>query len=279
MLGKHDAQAQGDGGGLTAPLRWMGHIGYIAEGVVYILMGALALAAALKPNQEPNSYKGALSKLDAAPFGEALLALLAAGLLAFVLWEVILAALDPEHSAQRHSLRRRLVRLGHLCNGALHSVLAFEAVWRLLGFGRGDDHGRTQAQWTARAMQLPLGRWAVAGTGVGIFVFGLYQWYRAATHNKIERVDLSRSRIKPLISALGCVGLLARGVLFAVIGWFLIDAAHRADTAQATGIAGALAALKHQQLGPWVLAAVGIGIIAYGLFTVLKEPYRDFRTA
>jgi hypothetical protein len=259
-------------------LRWVGHSGYVAEGVVYVLIGAFALMASLEPSQQPNGYKGALAKLAAAPFGDALLALLALGLAAFVLWQVVLGILDPEHRRDRRTVKRRAVRLGYLLNGALHGVLVGEAVWRLLGFGGAADEGHSQAVWTARAMALPLGRWMTAATGAGIALFGVFQWYRAASRSKTERVDLTHTRLRGVIIALGTFGFLARGVLFGLIGAFLIDAAWRHNTTNATGIAGALSALKRQEYGHWLLGAVAAGLVCYGFFQILKEPYRKFRT-
>jgi hypothetical protein len=61
---------------------------YVAEGLVYVLIGAFGLVAALEPSAAKRSYKGAFAKLAAAPFGHAMLALLALGLAAFVLWQV-----------------------------------------------------------------------------------------------------------------------------------------------------------------------------------------------
>jgi hypothetical protein len=244
----------------------VGHSGYVAEGLVYVLLGGLAMMAALEPAQQPNGYKGALAKLAAAPFGDALLALLALGLAAFVLLQFVLGLLDPEHRGERQTAKRRAMRLGYLLNGALHSILVGEAVWRLLGLGGAADGGHSQAVWTARAMALPLGRW-------------IFQWYLAVSRTKIDSVDLSQTKLRGLIIALGTCGFLARGVLFGLIGAFLIDAARRYNTADATGIAGALGALKRQEYGHWLLGVVAAGLICYGLFQILKEPFRKFRAS
>jgi hypothetical protein len=260
-------------------LRWVGHSGYVAEGVVYVLIGVFALVAALEPSRQPNGYKGALAKLAAAPFGDAMLALLALGLTAFVLCLAVLGILDPEHRRDRRTIKRRAVRLGYLLNGALHGVLVGEAVSRLFGFGGAADEGQSQAVWTGWAMALPLGRWMTAAAGAGIVLFGFFQLYRAASRNKTEQVDLTHTRLRGVIIVLGIFGFLARGVLFGLIGAFLIDAARRYDTANATGIAGALSALKQQQYGHWLLGAVAAGLICYGLFQILKEPYRKFRAS
>jgi len=274
---RQDAQPSGEPTALAPWLRWVGHCGYVAEGVIYVLIGGLALVAALDPAQQPNGPNGALAKLAAAPFGDAMLALLALGLAAFVLWQMVLGILDPEHRGDRRTIKRRAVRLGCLLNGALHGIVVGEAAWRLLGLGAAADEGRSQAAWTGRALALPFGRWMIAATGAGIALFGLFQWYRAASRTKTERVDLTQTRLRGVIIALGIFGFLARGVLFAVIGAFLIDAARRYDTTHATGIAGALSALKRQEYGHWLLGAVAAGLISYGVFQIIKEPYRNFR--
>jgi len=272
-------QPSGEPTTLAPWLRWVGHCGYVSEGVVYVLIGGFALVAALEPSQQPNGPKGALAKLAAAPFGDAMLVLLALGLAAFVLWQVVLGVIDPEHRRDRRTIKRRAVRLGCLLNGALHGVLVGEAAWRLLGLGGAPDEGRSQAAWTGRAMALPFGRWMIATTGVGLVLFGVFQWYRAASRNKTDRVDLTQTRLRGVIIALGIFGFLARGVLFGVIGAFLIDAARRYDTANATGIAGALNALKRQEYGHWLLGVVAVGLISYGSFQIIKEPYRDFHAS
>ncbi|HEY6483327.1 MAG TPA: DUF1206 domain-containing protein [Steroidobacteraceae bacterium] len=257
--------------------RWIGHIGYVAEAVVYLLIGGFAFVAAIEPHEHPNGSKGALAKLGAGAFGKVLLGLLAAGLGAFVLWQLILAIRDPEHRQDRTSLRRRLIRLGHLLNGVLHSALVGEAVWLLFGVVATQAGKHSQVRWTARAMALPLGRYAVGGLGVGIALFGLYQFYRAATRSKSKRVDLRRTRLRIAILALGVYGLIARGVLFALIGVYLFGAAWEHEPRYSRGIGGALNTLKQQPYGPWLLGTVGAGLISYGLFQIAKERYRRFR--
>jgi len=259
-------------------LRWVGHSGYVAEGVVYALIGAFALAAALEPSR-PNGPWGAFAKLAAAPFGDAMLALLALGLAAFVMWQLVLGILDPAHRRDRRTIKRRAVRLGCLMNGALHGVLVGEAAWRLLGFGAVAGAGGSQAIWTGRVMALPFGRWMIAATGAGIALFGIFQLYRAASRNRTAQVDLTHTRLRGLIIAFGIFGYLARGVLFGLIGAILIDAARRYDTANATGIAGALSALKRQEYGHWLLGAVAAGLISHGVFQIIKEPYRNLRAS
>jgi len=230
---EHSPHSRNDDGALTPWERGAGHAGYIAEGVFYLPVGFFALVAATG-HQQPNGSQGALAKLGGTLLGDALLAVLAFGLAAFVLWQLVVAFADPEHRAERRSPRRRMVRLGHLLNGAFHCVFVTEAVWSILGLSQANDEKQSQVRWTARAFALPLGRYLVALVGAGIVIFGLWQFYRAVTCDKNKRGELGRTRFRPAITALGVYGLLARGTLFCLVGGYLINAAWRRRRARRT---------------------------------------------
>jgi hypothetical protein len=264
--------------GEMAPLarwqRWVGHSGYVAEGLLYVVVGFFALLAALGQQRQPNGSKGALAKLGGSALGDALLVLLAIGLAAFVIWQFLLAIADPEHRANRSSPPRRLVRLGHLLNGVFHIVFVGEALWGLFGLSDADDDKEAQARWTARAFSIPAGRYVVALIGIGIAVFGLWQWYRALTRDKNKRVDLTRARLRLAINVLGVYGLAARGAVFVLVGGYLFNAAWRHDPRYSRGIAGALSVLRQQPYGEWLLGVAAGGLVCYGLYQVAKERYR-----
>jgi Domain of Unknown Function (DUF1206) len=162
-------------------------------------------------------------------------------------------------------------------SGALHRVLVIEAMRILFGLGGAASGERTQKEWIARAFGMPLGRYIVGTVGLGIMLYGLYQCYRAVTRDKDSRVDLTRARLRPILEALGVFGLLSRGVMFAVIGAHLTHAAWRVHAQYAVGVAGALTAFRHQPYGEWVLGTVTTGLMSYGLWQIVKEPYRRLR--
>lgn len=254
--------------------RWAGHAGYVAEGVFYLPMGYFALLAAVG-HHPPHGSKGALAKLGHTWLGDALLAVLAAGLAAFVLWQLVLAIADPEHRADRSNPRRRIVRLGHLVNGIFHCVFVGEALRSIFSSSRGADAKQSQVRWTAQAFSLPVGRYAVASVGIGIVIFGLWQFYRAVTRDKDKRIELDRARFGLAIRTLGVYGLLARGTLFGLVGGYLLDAAWRHDPRYSGGVAGALGGLMQQPYGDWLLGVLAVGLVCYGLYQILKEPYRN----
>jgi Domain of Unknown Function (DUF1206) len=257
--------------------RWLGHVGYTAEGAIYLLMGLYALVADVERRRQPNGSLGTLAALGATPMGKALLALLTLGLAAFALWQLMLAIIDPEHRNDPASRHRRIVRLGHLFSGVLYSVILGQAVWSLFGFARGDGSGQTQAQWTSWVVRFPLGRYVVGVVGTGIAVFGCFQFYRALTRDKTKRVDLSRTRLRIVIHVLGVYGFISRGILFGLVGLYLVVAVWRLDARYSGGIAGALSILQRGWYGTWLLGAVAVGLISFGLFQITKERFRRFR--
>ena len=261
----------------AAWVQWVARVGIVAEGLIYLLIGGLALVGAFDPAQRPSGSNGAMWKLAHAPLGPVMLALLALGLVAYVVWQLLLAILDPECAQGRWTIGRLVLRIHHLWSAALHSVLVGIAAWQLLGFGHGDNHGQTQKHLAAMAFQLPGGRWLVGGIGAGIVVFALLQWVLAFRPQQDTRMDLSDTCLRLPILTLLVLGYVGRGVLFALIGVFAIYSAWQHDSNETTGISGALQSIRHQPYGPWLLGAVALGLIAFGLAQLAKARYRRVR--
>lgn len=262
---------------LSAWERWIAHAGYLSEGSLYLLIGAFGLLGTIDASRPQKGTQGVLISLSHTVPGDLLLAAVALGLASFVTWQLLIAIRDPEHRRDHDRRSRQITRLGHLLSGALHSVLVIEAMRILFGFGSTANGERTQKEWIARAFGMPLGRYTVGTVGIGISIYGLYQCYRAVTRNKDSRVDLTRTRLRPILDVLGFFGLLFRGVMFAMIGAHLTHAAWRAHAQYAVGIAGALSAFRQQPYGEWVLGTITTGLISYGLWQMVKEPYRRLR--
>lgn len=262
---------------LSAWERWIAHAGYLSEGLLYLLIGAFGLLATIDASRHPNGTRGILISLSHTVPGDMLLAAVALGLASFVMWQMLIAIRDPEHRRDRNRRSRQITRVGHLFNGALHSVLVIEAMRILFGLRSSAGGERAQKEWIARAFGMPLGRYVVGVVGIGISVYGLYQCYRAVTRKKDSRVDLTRTRLRPILDTLGVFGLLSRGATFAVIGAQLTRAGWRVHAQYAVGIAGALGTLRQQPYGEWVLGTVTAGLMSYGLWQIVKEPYRRLR--
>jgi hypothetical protein len=266
-----------DGASLRAWERWVAHAGYVAEGLLYLLIGTFALLATMDTSRRPNGTQGVLVRLSSTASRKLLLAAVALGLASFVAWQLLVAIRDPEHRRERDHRFRALIRVEHLFSGVLHSVIVIEAMKILFGFGRNVSGEQNQKVWIARAFGAPLGRYLVGAVGLGISLYGLYQCYRAVTRNKDSRVSLTGTRLRPILDVLGIFGLLSRGAMFLLIGVYLIRAAWQLQAGYAVGVAGALGSLRQQPYGGWILGTMAAGLLSYGLWQIVKEPYRRLR--
>lgn len=272
-----DATNHDDGHRAAPWLRWSARIGMLAGGAIYLLIGGLALAGAFDSAQHPSGSIGAMSKLERFPLGHVMLPLLAAGLLAYVMWQLILTVLDPECTKGRWTIKRLALRFHHLWSAALHCLLVGLAAWQMFDSGGVGGQGQTQRQLVALALHFGGGRWLIGGIGAGIVGFALVQWAMACRPQKVTRMELADSVLRLPILGLLVLGYLSRGVLFALIGALLLHAAWRNDPDQAAGISGALQWLRQQSLGPWLLGTLAVGLIAFGLAQLAEARYREIR--
>jgi hypothetical protein len=253
--------------------------GYAAKGVVYVLIGALAAMGAFHVGDGPTDSRGALAQIVRQPFGRVLLGVVATGLAGYALWRVVQGLRDTEDKGT--SWKGLAVRTGYACIGVLYAGLSYSAVQLILGHGAGKNSDEHSREWTARLLMLPFGRLLVGLAGLSVIGFGLWQCYKAFTakfRRKWKRHEMSeRSRL--LATRAGQVGLTSRGVVFGIIGLFLIQAAWRARAEEARGLGGALRALEQQPYGPYVLGAVALGLVAYGLYMFVEARYRRMRIA
>lgn len=256
-------------------VRFLARLGYAAKGAVYVAIGVLAVQAVRTPGGRPAGSQGALLAILRQPMGRVLLGVIAVGLAGYVLWCLVEAVLDPEHRSRG---RGKLVyRGGALVRAAVYGVIMAEAGRLALGksAGAGDEQGA--AHWTAVGMSQPLGQWLVGLVGAGIILVGLLDIYHAAISklDDQDRIDLSdvSAKTRRRIFRMGRVGLAAQGILSAVIGWFVVGAALKTDPGQAHGLEGALRTLQQQPHGPWILAAVGAGLVASGLVLLVEARY------
>lgn len=248
-------------------------LGFVANGVVYITIGILAVQAALGAGGQTSGTQGALSTIASEPFGQFLLGLVGVGLVGLTIWYVIRGISDPDNAGD--DMSGMVKRIGYIVAGLGYGVLAYSA-FRILTTASGGG-GNQAADWTATLMQQTYGIWLVGVTGliiVGVGVYHLYKAYQTKFRRKLKVHEMNATETKWGIRA-GRLGLAARAVIFGIIGTFLIQAAMQADPQQAGGVGKALQTLAGQSYGPWLLGIVSLGLIAYGLYSaVVLARYR-----
>jgi hypothetical protein len=249
-------------------------VGYTAKGLVYIVVGGIAARAAIGWGGRATDTSGALQTMGRQRlFGDLLLALVAVGLLAYAFWRFVQALLDIDRKGR--DLKGLLVRLGFLGSGLAYAGLALTAAGLATG-GAGGGRRDQVRTWTTRALADPDRWWLVAAIGTGVLAGGVYQFYKAYSNKFEKHLSLSQlsAHTRRWVRRVAKLGLCARGITFAVIGWFLVRAGLTADPGQARGLAGALRTLSQQDYGPWLLGGVGVGLAAYGAFAIVTGRYR-----
>ena len=252
--------------------------GYAAYGVVYVLVGVLSVRAAFGGGGKTAGQEGALQTILLALLGRALLGLVALGLLGYAVWQLFQGVLDPDNEGG--DAGGVIKRADHVVNGLFHAALAVSVGRVALGTGGGDSGGGPD-DWTATLLQQPLGRWLVGAVGAAVFAIGLFQLYRAYDARFMEKLKPGEMgpREKRWTRRAGRLGHAARGVVFLVIGVFLVQAALQFDAQEARGLGGALSALAAQPFGPYLLGLVALGLVAFGLFMFVVARYRRIRTS
>jgi len=255
----------------------LGRFGYAAEGLVYLLIGVLAVQVALGVGGETTDSKGVLLRIVGARFGHGLLIAIAVGFVGYAVWRFFEAAFDPD--GQGGDTNRIVMRLVNAINGALHLTFAVSAV-RLLQTGSpGANTDATAKGGTAALLSKPFGQWLVGLVGLGVLGFAGYQFFQAAKAKFRENANLGEMSATEArwYTALGRLGFGARGVVFVIIGLFLIVAARNANPQDARGLDSALADLLTHRFGPWLLGLTALGVIAYGLFLLAEARLHRIR--
>ncbi len=257
---------------------WMERIarfGYATKGVVYIVVGGLATLAAVGLGGEATDVRGALSEIETKPFGKVALATVAFGLIGYVLWRWIQAIADADHKGTK--LKGILLRIGYFFSGAVYAGLAYSAAKILFDVDEPDESSsETQENWIARVLAMPFGRTLVILIGGFVIGFGLYQIYKGLKAKFRKRLKLGKMNETKDTWATwsGRIGYAARGVVFCIIGFFVIQAALHFNPDEAKGLDEALQALAENYYGAWALGVIAIGLIAYGFYMLVEARYR-----
>ncbi|MHB1063212.1 MAG: DUF1206 domain-containing protein [Georgenia sp.] len=242
-------------------LRTLGRFGYAAQGVVWFLLGWIALRLALGSAPSADAtQQGALSQLSGNGLGRALLVLMTIGLAAYAVWQVVEAVWG--HTRYEHR-KRTAKRVASSVKAALSLASAGTAVGLLVGSGTGS--GRGPEQVTSGVLAAPGGVALVVAAGLVVAVVGAYLVYRGATASFREKLEPGVDR---RVIALGRVGYAGRGAAIAVLGVLVVVAAARRDPEQAGGLDAAFTALLQLPWGAVLLGAVALALLFCGVYQV-----------
>lgn len=250
----------------------LARMGFAARGVVYIIVGWLALLAAFGLGGKKTSTGGALATIAGQPFGKLMLAVVALGLVGYAIWRIVQGALDPEHKGT--DAKGIAKRFGYILSGIAHAGLALTAVQIIRGTG-GVKRGETQDA-TAWLLAQPLGQWLTAIVGLVVIAVGIntaYIAFKEKFRDKLKIAEMSPTEQEWAVR-IGRIGLLARSIVAGLIGAFLVQAALQSNANKAHGLDGTLTALARQTYGQFLLSVVAAGLIAFGVYSFVEARYR-----
>ncbi|MFH7599015.1 DUF1206 domain-containing protein [Streptomyces racemochromogenes] len=246
--------------------------GLATRGVLYVVVGVLALRIAFGRSERAADRTGALAELAAHPFGRVLVWAVGAGLVAMALWrlsEAVFGAAGPEG-------RKLTRRFAAAARTGFYAVGAFSALSFAAGRGGGRSGDEQSRDVTAMALAAPAGQWLTAAAGIALAVGGVVIAVGAA--RRTFRKEMDTVRLPPggrrAVDALGVVGGLARGAVFTAAGAFLVHAAVSYDPGKAKGVDDTLRSFAGTPAGPWLLVAVATGLLLFGVFSWAMAAWR-----
>jgi hypothetical protein len=248
-------------------LELLERLGYVVRGVLYIVMGVLALRMALaKPGGQAVSLTGSVVVLVSNQFGRLLLLVIVIGLAAYSVWGLVRAIFDPLHRGSDPS--GYMARLGFLSSAVTYAVIALFGVKLLLGSGGGSTD--STRKWISSVLAHPEGGLVTVLIGLVLLGIGIGQFveaYRAAFTKDLKGAEMSET-MRSVVTSLGRFGMFARGVIFVIVGWFVVQAGLHHDPGKIQGFDGALLYLLTRPFGHIVLGVVALGIMALGLYSL-----------
>ena len=249
----------------STALRVLARVGLAARGVMYVVIGWLAVQIAVSHSGRQADQAGALHAIAATPVGGVLLWLLVIGFTGMTLWRLCEAA----YGTPGTSTRKPSQRLAALGKAVVYAVIAYSVLKYAVGAGGPQSSDAQSVDLTATVMKYPGGRILVIIIGLALVGGGAYLAYQA--WKKEFRQDLQlrdlHGHLRRVVEWLGEFGGIARGAVFVTAGVFLIVAAAEARPQQAKGADSALRSLAATPAGPWLLVLVAVGLIMFGVFS------------
>jgi len=270
---KEDVKKAATDASTSPAMETLTRLGYLVRGTVYAVMGLLALKVVLGRGGALTDTQGAIAALGQTPFGAGLLYIVLIGLIGYGLSGLTRAAIDTRHKGT--DIKGIVERVGYAGSGISYLLLGLATFNLIQGQASAAQNGAQTAeirQTTSTILAQPLGAWWVALAALIAIGVGIYQTYsgvRSDLGQQLKPYAVSSGQ-RQWIIRLGRFGVAARGLVFTLVGLFLFLAAYYHDPRQAKGMDGVLASLLQQPYGPWLLAVVALGLLAFGFYSALS---------
>jgi hypothetical protein len=249
--------------GTSRALRVLARLGFAGSALIHLFIGLLAIRVALNQGAETDQA-GAIAQIAQLPAGMVLLWIAVVGLFALALWLVIQAILGIGYASKKRWVRSLVA----VAKAVAYLVLGLTA----LTFARGGSTNSSSSteQTSSGILSAPGGQLLLGLVGLITFGVGVYLIYKGARRGFVRDIVLPSGSSKRAVLVLGTVGYIAKGIAIAVVGVLFVIAAVIVNPTQASGLDGALKALAALPFGSAILIAVGVGLIAFGIYTFAR---------
>jgi hypothetical protein len=246
-------------------MRFLARAGLVARGVLYVLIGWIAVQIAFGRSGQQADQTGALQAVAANAVGGIVLWLLVVGFIGMALWRLS----EAIYGTPGQVGRKPSARWAAFARAVVYGVIAYGVLKFAIGAGAPKSSNKQSVDLTATAMKYPGGQALVIVIGLALIGAGGYLAYQAWRREFLKGMRLGQlpARNRRIVTWLGEAGGIARGIVFGAVGVFLVIAAARARPQQAKGVDSALRALAATPLGPWLLVLVALGLIMFGVFS------------
>lgn len=262
----------------------LGRLAIATQGILYVVVGLLAVKVAAGDRGADASQKGAIQSVARQPYGKVLLIAVVLGVASHALWRLALAVRGEPGDEDGKSAVKRAANLGR---AAIYASFTAAALGLLFGSGSSGSSGgssssggsggsQKEQQSTALVLSWPGGTLIVMAAGLAVIGAGCWNIRRAITRSFLEKLDCSSidQGKERTVEVLGIVGYTARGLAYGLIGWFLLNAGRQNDSSETEGLDGALGELASTSYGPTALRILAVGFVLFGAFRVLDAILR-----
>lgn len=242
--------------------RRLARLGHVANGILHVLIGLLAFDLARGGGGDADQ-SGAAGLLAANPAGLVLLWITVAGCASLAVWHLAAVVWGGDETLDRVKDAGKAVVFA-----------AVASTFAAAGVGAGRDSGEATRSFTATLLEHPAGATLLVAIGLVIVGIGGHHIHKGMTRRFAKDLTSpSREDVSRALAVTGVVGYTAKGIVLALVGALFVLAVVQHDPSQSTGMDGALKTLLAQPFGPWLLGAVGLGLVLYGVYEFLRSRY------